>query len=292
MRKKRILYWVIMGILIAVIVACAALIAHKLITDAIDKNEWNELMEDLPERDTSQTLPPADPTPPSDPEEPTGDSTELPPEDPTVNPDTTPTTQPRPVIPESEILFRYRSLYTINNDMVGFIEIPGTAIKYPVVQSLYSSNYYLRRNFYKRSATCGSIYVREECDVDKPSDNVTIYGHKMTNGTMFADLHKYKDWEFYKDHSIIYFDTLKEYHTYEIFAVFQDAANQVTSFNYHLFADAKDAAEFDEYVSTCKAMSYYDTGITPTYGDKLITLSTCDKSMDNGRLVVVARRID
>ena len=181
---------------------------------------------------------------------------------------------------------------TINNDMVGFLEIPGTNIKYPVVQSPYQANYYLRRNFYKRSATCGSLYVREACDVNKPSDNVTIYGHKMTNGTMFAELHKYKKQSFCEDNNLIYFDTLTEYHTYEVFAVFQTEANQIDSFNYHLFDDAKDEAEFNQFINACKALSYYDTGVNPTYGDKLITLSTCDKSVEDGRLVVVARRIE
>jgi sortase B len=175
--------------------------------------------------------------------------------------------------------------------MVGFIEIPGTSIKYPVVQSKYQANFYLRKNFYKVGASCGTIYVREACDVFEPSDNVTIYGHKMRNGTMFADLHLYKDKDFWEDNRIIHFDTLYEFHDYEIFAVFQAEANHPDSFNYHMFDDAKNAAEFDEFVSKCKSLAYYDTGITPQYGDKLITLSTCDKDIEDGRLVVVARRI-
>lgn len=280
-RTKRILYWVTIGILIAIIVGCVGMIAYKFITDAKEQAIYDELLESLPDRNPNETLPtnPDDPTNPEDPTDP-------------IDPDAPGPSRPRPVVPESEIIFRYRSLYALNNDMVGFLEIPGTSIKYPVVQSPYQANYYLRRNFYKRSATCGTIYVREACDVNKPSDNVTIYGHKMTNGTMFADLHKYKSQNFWEDNNLIYFDTLTEYHTYEIFAVFQSEANQVDSFNYHLFDDAKDEAEFNQFVNACKALSYYDTGITPTYGDKLITLSTCDKSMDDGRLVVVARRID
>ena len=285
MRAKRILYWVTISLLIAIIVGCVGMIAYKFITDAKEQQLYNEMLDTLPDRDTNDTLPSTQATDPS--------GNPIDPTDPDpIDPNAPGPSRPRPVYDESEILFRYRSLYTINNDMVGFIEIPGTSIKYPVVQSPYSANYYLRRNFYKRSATCGTIYVREACDVNKPSDNITIYGHKMTNGTMFADLHKYKDKEFWQDHTSIYFDTLTEYHTYEIFAVFQTEANQGNSFNYHLFDDAKDEAEFNQFVKSCKALSYYETGITPTYGDKLITLSTCDKSMDDGRLVVVARRVD
>lgn len=279
MRARRIIYWVAIAILVAIIIGCAGAIAYKFITDAKEQNIYEELLSSMPDRDPSVTLPTKDPNAPTVPMTP-------------ADPDAPTTSRPRPVIPESEILFPYRSLYTINNDMVGFLEIPGTKIKYPVVQSPYQANYYLRRNFYKRSATCGTLYVREACDVNKPSDNVTIYGHKMTNGTMFADLHKYKKQSFYEDNNLIYFDTLTEYHTYEIFAVFQTEANQIDSFNYHLFDDAKDEAEFNQFVSACKALSYYDTGITPTYGEKIITLSTCDKSLDDGRLVVVARRIE
>ena len=283
MRVKRILYWVAICVLVAVIIGCLGMIGYKFLTDAKEQSIYDDLMEDMPDRDTSQTLPPkatdaeGNPVDPTDPDP--------------VDPDDPGPSRPRPVYDESEILFRYRSLYTINNDMVGFIEIPGTSIKYPVVQSPYEANYYLRKNFYKNSATCGTIYVREACDVMKPSDNITIYGHKMTNGTMFADLHKYKEKSFWNDNNIIYFDTVLEYHAYEIFAVFQTEANQGNSFNYHLFDDAANEAEFTQFVKSCKALSYYETGITPVYGDKLITLSTCDKSMEDGRLVVVARRI-
>lgn len=276
MNVKKVLYWVTISILVVVILVCGGMIAHKLISDAVDKAEYEKLEELLQEDGTRPPIPTGDVTvPPA-----TGGNEE------TTEPD-----KDRPIYPESEILFRYRALYEINNDMVGYIEIPGTIIKYPVVQSTYEANYYLRRNFYKRSATCGTIYVREACDVNKPSDNVTIYGHKMTNGTMFADLHKYKEQSFWEEHRYIYFDTLTEYHTYEIFAVFQTGVNQVTSFNYHLFDDTNNAAEFGQYVNTCKALSYYDTGITPVYGDKLITLSTCDREIADGRLVVVARRV-
>ena len=55
--------------------------------------------------------------------------------------------------------------------------------------------------------------------------------------------------------------------------------------------DAKDKADFDQFIATCKELSYYDTGITPQYGDKIICLSTCDYSLENGRFVVAAVRI-
>ncbi len=219
-----------------------------------------------------------------------------------TSPSTVPTepteapTGPQPTEPAGppDILPQYQSLYDQNNDLVGWISIPGTVIDLPVVQSPYQKNYYLRRDFQKQNATAGTIYVREECDVFSPSDNLTIYGHKMRNGTMFADLHKYKQASFWENNRYIRFDTIYEEHTYEIFAVFTSCADLTdpANFRYHLFDDAEDQEAFDRFVARCKDMSYYDTGITPQFGDKLITLSTCDKTVYDGRLVVVARRIN
>lgn len=275
---KRILYWVTVVFLSLVILVCAVLIARKLIDDHRNK----ELLADLAaSRDaiaataSRPTIPPTDTTEGSE-----------------VTVPSTEATQPVETEPtEPSILLEYQGLYELNNDMVGWIEIPGTEINYPVVQSLYQANFYLRRNFYKEDATCGTIYVREACDVYLPTDNVTLYGHNMRNGTMFADLHEYEEREFWENNRYIYFDNLYEYHTYEIFAVFITTADLTEGFHYHTFDTAADAAEFDEFVATCKDLSLYDTGITPQYGDKLLTLSTCDKSVSDGRLVVVARRV-
>ena len=55
--------------------------------------------------------------------------------------------------------------------------------------------------------------------------------------------------------------------------------------------DASDRAEFDDYISKCKELSLYDTGISAEYGDKLLTLSTCEYSRNNGRMVIVAKLI-
>ena len=87
------------------------------------------------------------------------------------------------------------------------------------------------------------------------------------------------------------FDTLMEHHTYEVIAVFTTTASKGQGFNYHHFIDADSPEEFDEYIADCKIRALYDTGVTATYGDKLITLSTCEYSQKNGRFAVVAKRI-
>ena len=107
---------------------------------------------------------------------------------------------------------------------------------------------------------------------------------------MFTGLDKFRKQSFWENHHTINFDTIYERHTYTVFAVFVTTATAEEGFSYHLFEDAADEAEFDHFVSACKALADYDTGITPQYGDKLICLSTCEYSQFNGRLVVAAVR--
>ena len=194
---------------------------------------------------------------------------------------------------EDGILLEYAGLYEMNPDMVGWIKIEGTPIDYPVMQtSVDNRDFYLYRNFEKEGVAAGSIYVREECDVQKPSDNVTIYGHNMRVGTMFAYLHNYIEKEEWEKNSMIFFDTLTDYHTYQIFGVFKTTASVGEGFKYHQMEDAGSEEEFNEFIATIKELSFYDTGITPVYGDKIICLSTCEYTLENGRLVVAAYRIN
>lgn len=189
------------------------------------------------------------------------------------------------------LLPEYAELYTMNTDVVGWIQIPGTRVNYPVMQTPDSPDYYLHRDFYKEKSNDGSIYVREECDVFKPSDNVTIYGHRMNSGNMFADLLKYKEKDFWEENRYIRFDTLTQRNTYEIMAVFKISAMSDNGFQYHTYTDMHQE-RFTEFVSQCKNRSFYDTGITAQHGDKLITLSTCEKGNSNMRIVVVAKKCE
>lgn len=190
-----------------------------------------------------------------------------------------------------EMLPGYKELYEMNPDTVGWIKIDGTEIDYPVMQRPSETDYYLYKDFDGNQSRRGSLYAREVCDVNKPSDNITIYGHHMADGSMFAALNDYTSKEAWENNSLITFDTLTEYHVYKIFAVFKTSANLGEGFSYHQFVDAANEAEFNDFVSTCKKLAFYDTGITPVYGDKMICLSTCEYTQDNGRLVVAAVRI-
>ena len=108
---------------------------------------------------------------------------------------------------------------------------------------------------------------------------------------MFHDLHGYYRESFWKEHQFIEFDTIYDHHTYQIFAVFKTNVSSSDFFPYHRFNNAESAEEFDEFVSKVKSLSFYDTGVSAEYGDKLITLSTCEYTLSNGRLVVVAKQV-
>ena len=189
-----------------------------------------------------------------------------------------------------KILREYAIIYQKNSDLVGWIKIDGTRVNYPVMQTPEWVNFYLTRDFYKKNSRHGAIYANESANINTPSDNVTLYGHRMADGSMFASLHNYSDIEFYKKYPYITFDTLTEHHTYQIMSVFRTTATLGEGFTYHTFVDG-DEQSFAEYVRQCKELSFYETSVEATYGDKLLTLSTCDHSIENGRYVVVAKRI-
>lgn len=192
---------------------------------------------------------------------------------------------------EKEMIAGYKKLYDENPDTVGWLKIEGTKLNYPVLQHPEELNYYLYKDFDKKESKRGSVYAWEAADINKPSDNITLFGHNMADGSMFAALNAYTKKSAWENNPLITFDTLTEYHTYKIFAVFKTSANKDKGFSYHKFVDAENEEEFNEFVSTCKKLAFYDTGITPVYGDKLLCLSTCEYTLENGRLVVAAVRI-
>ena len=185
---------------------------------------------------------------------------------------------------------KYAAIHEQNSDFVGWVSIDGTNINYPVMQTIDNPNFYLKRGFEKQYSNYGVPYVQENCALGI-SDNVVIYGHDMNNGSMFADLCKYEREDFYREHTTIHFDTLSSLGEYEIVAAFKTVAYSEDGFKYYHFVNAEDENAFDAFISQCKALALYDTGVDAEYGDKLLTLSTCEYSRTNGRMVVVAKQI-
>lgn len=183
-----------------------------------------------------------------------------------------------------------KSLYEINNDIIGWVKIENTSLNYPVMKSKVK-NFYLRKDFYKKYSSYGTPFLAEQCDIYQ-SDNLIIYGHHMGNRKMFGCLEDYKSKEFYEKNKIIDFYTLNEDRTiktsYEIFAVFRTVAYTSNGFKYYNYINFNNENEFNSFIDKVQDISMYKTNITPKYGDKLIALSTCSYHTKNGRLVVIA----
>lgn len=179
-----------------------------------------------------------------------------------------------------------------NSDMVGWIKIDGTSINYPVMQTPNEPDYYLNHDFYKNQSVYGCPYVQANCDVNTPSDNVIIYAHHMNDGSMFAGLENFRSKDYWSSHKTISFDTLDKKTSFDILAVFAVPVDESdkNSFKYYEFVNAYDPDHYVKFVSRCKALSFYDTGVSAKYGDNLLTLSTCEYTHNNGRLVVVAKK--
>ena len=178
-----------------------------------------------------------------------------------------------------------------NPDCIYWLKIPETEIEYPVMYRPEDKDYYLNRDFNKKWSAAGTLYMSEICDPET-SDNLIIYGHHMRNGTMFAHLEDYKSEDFYKKHKFIELETLQGHEDYEIIAAFTTPVYTGNDFEYYNFADAKNEAEFNNFVLNCKDKSLYSAGSMPVYGQRLLTLSTCEYSQKNGRMVIVAAQID
>lgn len=193
---------------------------------------------------------------------------------------------------ELEVLEEYQTLYNKNKRLIGWLQIDDTNIDYPVMQTV-NNEYYLDHNFNQEYDKNGSLFLDSECDVVHRNTNLIIYGHHMKSGKMFGNLNRYSSEEYGRNHSTIRFDTIYEKGTYEVMYVFRSRIynEDEVVFKYYQFFDAASEKEFESNMQEMAALSLYDTGVTASYGDELLTLSTCDSSETDGRFVVVAKRV-
>lgn len=185
-------------------------------------------------------------------------------------------------------LSKYKIIKEKNSDVCGWISIPNTPVNYPVMQTIDSPNFYLKRNFAKEGSSYGVPYL-DERSIFKSASNYIIYGHNMKDGSMFAAVTNYDSKKYYINHPIICFDTLESCDRYQVVAAFRiDVDNNKFKYSNYINMDEK---SFNEYVKQCKRLAPYDTKVDVNYGDTLITLSTCEYSYKNGRFVVVAKKL-
>ena len=195
---------------------------------------------------------------------------------------------------ETERMIKLKTLQKENPDIIGWLEIENTNINYPVLQGT-DNEYYMTHNYKKEKSKKGSIFLNKDYDWNIPSTNLLIYGHNLRNGTMFQELLKYEDEEFYKTHPIIKFTTVEDEEEYAIIAVFKSRVyykSETNVFRYYYFVNAKTEEEYNQFIENAKKASLYNIEETAKYGDKLITLSTCSYHTEDGRFAVVGRKIE
>jgi sortase B len=195
---------------------------------------------------------------------------------------------------DPQILVQYQSLHQENSDMIGWVKIEGTSLDYPVMQNREDGEYYLHRNFQKEYEYSGLPFLDKKCNISNSDTNRIIYGHNMKNDSMFSCLLKYRDQEYFTKHPMIEFDTIYEQGRYQIIAVILSKVYKKTddTFKFYQFVRADTEKEFDEYIRNMKELSLYDTGISAIYGDELLTLVTCAYHTENGRLAVLAKKVN
>ena len=185
---------------------------------------------------------------------------------------------------------RFAPLVARNPDFVGWIKIEGTNLSFPVMYSPDRPDFYLRHDFSQEYSNYGTPYLDEDCTLTAgaQSNDLALYGPNTQTGTICVCLTDYKEPSMYGEHPTVRLDTLYGGGDYEVYAAFAIDVVQDTSFPYNTFLDM-DEATFNEFVAETKRRSDVDSGITPSYGDQLLTLSTCEYSSANGRYVVCAR---
>lgn len=186
---------------------------------------------------------------------------------------------------DSESNNAVETLIAENPDCIGWLRINGTKIDYPVMQTKDNPQYYLRRDFNKQYSYLGTPFMDSRCDVNY-DNNLIVYGHNMKDGKMFADLLKYRDKSYCQEHSTIHFITPNEVQKYEVIVVCKVKSDD----EWYSYTCQKDTESFNNLISEIKNKSLYFTQDEIQYRDYFLTLSTCEYSQTNGRLIVIAKR--
>ena len=189
---------------------------------------------------------------------------------------------------QSEVIpVKFEELQAVNPDVYAWITVPGTDIDYPILQHASDNTYYLMHNIDGSYGYPGCIYTENMNSKDFTDNNTVIYGHNMKNGSMFAQLHKFEDPDFFKENREVLIYLPDEVLHYTIFAAhIYDDRHLLYSFD---FADPEVYQKYlDSIFSTRDMSANIDKDIIVTTDDQIITLVTCIGSQPSNRLLVQA----
>ncbi|MBC1743560.1 class B sortase [Listeria welshimeri] len=186
-----------------------------------------------------------------------------------------------------EVRDELKSLQKLNKDMAGWLTIVDTEIDYPILQST-DNDYYLHHNYKNEKARAGSIFKDYRNTNEFLDKNTIIYGHNMKDGSMFADLRKYLDKDFFKAHPTFSYESGLANYKAEIFSVYE-----TTTDFYYIETDFPGKQDFDDYLEKVKQQSIYKSNVKVSSKDRIITLSTCDteKDYEKGRMVIQGKLV-
>lgn len=171
---------------------------------------------------------------------------------------------------KSKFTINFDELRKINSDVVGWIVIEGTQVNYPIVQG-NNNSYYLNHSFDRKWSSYGSIFMDYRSSKDLIDYNTFIYGHHTKNGSMFGELYKYMDANFYSEHPFFYLYTLKGNYKVEVFSVYLDNAES-ESYNQSF----KTQNEYADYINLIITKSNYKIDVKiNSLSDRIITLYSC-----------------
>ena len=179
-------------------------------------------------------------------------------------------------------------LQSQNSEFIAWLQIPGTSVNYPVVQTSDTA-FYLTHNFKRQKAKAGTLFSLPSTDYRTPGKNIVIYGHHLSHrpNAMFSPLLNYKQAGYGRKHSKVLLDSIFRSNTYRVFVVVNwdidgDWMPMQTNFS--------GTEEFAAFVQEAQRRSLYDTGVSVPETAEILTLITCDRSFGgaNGRLAVMA----
>lgn len=172
-----------------------------------------------------------------------------------------------------------------NADYFGWLTIPDTVISYPVMYSPGNPERYLHMDFYGNYSFSGTPFLDARCD---PNDgNLIIYGHNMTNGTMFGSLKLFRDRAYLAAHPYVYLEQADGVHMFETIA----AATIPKNDPWYCFLKAANAEEERQWVADLREKSGLHVGTIPENGEPLLTLSTCNGANRSERMIIVAKEV-
>lgn len=189
------------------------------------------------------------------------------------------------VLPQNPIDFD--ALWAENPDVCAWIQVDGTVIDYPILQSDIEKddNFYLDHDMNGASKSAGAIYIQKLNQKDFTDPNTLIYGHNMLNGTMFGQLKKFRNKDFFNENRNIYIYTPEHILKYEIISAFvYDNRHIINSFNFDV--ESSKMQFFNECVNPTSLTKQVVENASLEADDNIITLSTCTSNSSERYLVV------